>query len=219
MHLPSQSESFLEGEGDAWFERNYFNDDQVDDFIKKDTILKAVSGLPLEKSETIKVLEIGCGQGLRLDYLKQYFKWDVWGIDPSSKAINCLLKKNLNGKVGTAEKLDFCNKYFDILIYGHCLCWVDRFDLFKVASEADRVLKSDAWIIVKDFWSPFYKKNKYTHKRGLETYKSSIHEMFTWHPAYVVTDHTLRSAGKKTYTDNMENWIATTIIRKSKSYI
>ena len=76
-----------------------------------------------------------------------------FGIDPSKKAIKIAQELGINAKVGTAEKLPFIDKEFDLIIFGFCLYLCDTNDLFKIAYEANRVSKVESWISIIDFWS------------------------------------------------------------------
>ena len=125
----------MKSEGDNFFLRNkdaWFND--------KDLIVEKV--VKLDKKKKIKsVLEIGCGDGWRLDLIKKKINSKCYGVEPSKKAIKCSKNKNIKIIRGTAEKLGFKNLKFDVLIYGFCLYLVDAEDLFKVVYEADKILK------------------------------------------------------------------------------
>ena len=44
--------------------------------------------------------------------------------------------------MGTADKLPFEDQSVDILVYGFCLYLCDREDMFNIAAEANRVIKS-----------------------------------------------------------------------------
>lgn len=61
-----------------------------------------------------KILDIGCGDGTFLRYLKDRGYSNIYGIDPSEKSIYCLKEKGIDGEVGNifdevSEKLR--NKY------------------------------------------------------------------------------------------------------------
>ena len=91
----------------------------------------------------MNVLEIGCGQGLRLQELKNKKNWITNGLDPSFEAFKNGKRKGINVYQGTADKLPFNDRSMDILIYGFCLYVCDYEDLFQIAAEADRVLKNE----------------------------------------------------------------------------
>jgi len=213
MSRSLQRDIFLSGEGDAWFQRNRRN--QLLAIPADDLLLPALLELPLEAGPATQVAEVGCGQGLRLQALAQQRGWAVRGLDPSSDAIAAVTDLGVGAQVGTAEQLPWADKSIDLLIFGFCLYLCDRDDLFKIAAEAHRVLKPQAWLAIFDFWSPYQHSNTYHHKPGIESYKTNLPAMFTWHSAYVVTDHKLRHHATNDHTDNADEWVAATVIRKS----
>jgi ubiquinone/menaquinone biosynthesis C-methylase UbiE len=218
MTTYSQRQVFLQGEGDAWFERNRQSDaDQVAHWADQDPLAEMLENLPLPRGPEVSVLEVGCGQGLRLARLAQAKGWAVIGLDPSEKAIAEVNATGCTGLVGTAEALPLANRSVDLLIYGFCLYLCDRDDLFRIAAEAHRVLKPQAWIAILDFWSPHQSINPYHHYLGVHSFKDNLPAMFTWHPSYVITDHRLRHHVTRTYTDEPQEWVATTLIRHCNS--
>ena len=176
----NQKQIFIDGEGDKWFERNLGNQYSK----QEDEIVNKINELKIQYSS---VLEIGCSYGHRLNYLnKNGVK--LYGIDPSKKAIDYGNKsfKNLNLKQGTADQLDFKDNLFDLLIFGFCLYLVDTKDLFKIASEADRVLNSNGHLIILDFEPSKEYFKDYHHKKGVLTHKMDYSKMFTWNNNYIL---------------------------------
>jgi len=212
MSCSTQRDVFLSGEGDAWFQRNRRNQPPTNP--ADDLLLPALLELPLETGHATQVAEVGCGQALRLQALVQHRGWAVRGLDPSSDAIKSAMELGVKAQVGTAEQLPYESNSLDLLIFGFCLYLCDRSDLFQIAAEAHRVLKPQAWLAILDFWSPYQYWNPYHHKQGIQSYKTNVPAMFTWNPAYVVTDHRLRHHGSCDHTDIADEWVAATVIRK-----
>ena len=150
---PKQKDVFLSSEGDAWLKRNQsaLGEKKYSDDLVVIELKKILSNNVLSVGGTL--LEIGCGNGSRLEYLKKMFKLDVKGVDPSGEAVRFASKLGVDAKVGTADKLEYPSKTFDIIVFGFCLYLCDREDLFRIAYEADRVLKNSGFIIVLDFFS------------------------------------------------------------------
>ena len=172
-----QKEIFLKDEGDKWFSRNSNN------FSYNDPVVESLKNLKIEYES---VLEIGCSNGYRLNSLdKKGVK--LYGIDPSLKAIDNGKKnfKNLKLSQGTADILDFEDNKFDLLIFGFCLYLVDSDDLFKVSSEANRVLKNNGHLIIYDFEPSNEYFKDYHHKKGVLTHKMDYSKMFSWSKTYV----------------------------------
>lgn len=174
----TQKDIFLHSEGDQWFERNNNLSN-----TPTDTIVKTLLNIEISPK---KVIEIGCSNGARLNLIHDTFKSECFGIDPSHKAIEqgSRVYKNITLQTGTADSLPFEDNYFDMIIFGFCLYLSDRKDLFKIAYEADRCLKDNGHIVIKDFYPPLPFKNKYTHKEGVYSYKMNYSNLFTWNPAY-----------------------------------
>lgn len=215
MTIPSQRQVFLEGEGDAWFQRNCQSDaDQIADWALSDPLVGLLENLPLPCGPETSVFEVGCGQGLRLARLSQAKGWSVAGLDPSEKAIAAVNAAGFKAVVGTAEALPLADRSVDLLIYGFCLYLCDRDDLFRIAAEAHRVLKPHAWMAILDFWAPHQMINSYHHRSGICSYKDDLPAMFSWHPSYVITDHRLRHHSTRAYTDESQEWVAATLLRR-----
>ena len=212
MNRSLQRDAFLAGEGDAWFNRNRRNEPLASS--AEDPLLPALLDLPLEPGLTTTVVEVGCGQGLRLQALAKDRNWMVSGLDPSLQAVTAARQLGVDAQVGTADCLPYADESIDLLIFGFCLYLCDRRDLFRIAAEAHRVLRPSAWLSILDFWSPGQRTNEYHHKPGIKSYKTDLPAMFTWHPAYVVTDHRLRHHTGRMYTDDPDHWVASTVIRR-----
>ena len=215
MNGNSQKKVFLDGEGNEWYRRNRHEKNRdIVEWGNSDRLVELLESLPLEKGPEISVLEIGCGQGLRLERLKISKGWTVTGIDPSEEAIEVVNASGARGIVGTADSIKMPDQSIDLLIFGFCLYLCDRSDLFEIAKEAHRVMKKESWLAILDFWSPNLVINDYHHKKDIKSYKDNLPAMFTWHPSYIVTDHCLRHHSTKNYTDDAQEWVAATIIRR-----
>lgn len=212
--MKNQKQVFLDQEANQWFERNRSaiqnRNMPDDDFIA--STLQTQANLFANS----KILEIGCADGFRLKYLKGALNAEVYGIDPSASAVQEGINAGLDLKVGTADKLDFEDGTFDIVILGFCLYLCDRRDLFKIAAEIDRVTQNQAWIVIQDFFSETDYSNDYSHFAGIKSYKSDYRKMFTWNPDYTCVQHKITDHSNfKNYTDKTDEWIALSIIRKN----
>tara|TARA_B100000287_G_scaffold418444_1_gene455395 strand:- start:2765 stop:3436 length:672 start_codon:yes stop_codon:yes gene_type:complete len=215
MNAKSQRDAFLNGEGDQSFLRNK-TQDNIDKGSESyfDPLIPYLLDLPLKDGPDVNVLEIGCGQALRLKKLSLTKGWTVHGVDPSLKAVEYSKFEGINSKVSTADNLPYEDNKFDLLIYGFCLYVCDRDDLFKIASEANRVLKDESWLAIFDFWMPYPEERNYHHLKGIKSYKMDLPNMFNWHPAYVMINHTLRHHKTSKFTDDKNEWVASTLLRK-----
>jgi len=215
MNPSTQRQVFLDGEGDAWFHRNLLqSSEQVELWKAREPLGGLLADLPLAMGEGVSVLEVGCGQGLRLEHLRNEKGWHVAGIDPSEAAVEAVRALGLEAHVATADVLPVACQSVDLLIYGFCLYLCDRSDLFRIAAEAHRVLKPSSWLAIVDFWSPHPLCNPYHHKPGTYSHKGDLPAMFSWHPSYVITDHRLRHHADPSHTDDPNEWVAATILRR-----
>jgi ubiquinone/menaquinone biosynthesis C-methylase UbiE len=179
----SNKSIYLNSEGNKWLLRNDF-------YLEKknwgqDIIIKRLKNLvKKDKKRKYNILEIGCSNGKRLEFIKNFFNSSVYGIDPSSYAVKKGLLKKLKIKKGTADLLPYQDSFFDIIIYGFCLYLCDLEDFFLIAKEGDRVLKRGGKIIILDFFSQkkIIKKDK--HNPNVNILKMNFSKIFTWHPNF-----------------------------------
>lgn len=162
----------------------------------------------------MKILEVGCGDGTRLAWLKNNLNADCYGVEPSTKAVAAACAKGLNVSQGTADILPFDDQSFDIVIFGFCLYLCDREDLFRVACAADRVLRAPGWLMILDFFSPVPQAKIYHHRSGVLSYKMDYRTLFNWHPDYECMTHKVRHHSEVGYTDDQDEWIAISTLRK-----
>ena len=211
-----QKDAFLNLEGNAWFDRNVTalaNRSLPGD----DPLLTQLIALnPVTHGAQLKVLEIGCGDGMRLSWLKNNMNADCYGIEPSLKAVAAACAKGISAQQGTADSLPFDNQSFDIVIFGFCLYLCDREDLFRIASESDRVLRQPGWLGIQDFFSSAPRAKTYHHRPGLQSYKMDYRKLFDWHPDYECITHKVSHHGEARHTDDPDEWVAVSVLRKCK---
>ena len=184
-----QKNIFLLKEGDAWFLRNS-KKVNLQNYYSKDQIIKAINKIDEFNSFNCKaLLEVGCGEAARLEWIKKNLNIVCYGIDPSYQAIQKAKDRKIIAKVGTADKLSFKDNKFDILVFGFCLYLCDREDLFQIVKEADRVLKRNGYLIIYDFYSKKPKIKKYKHSKGVNSYKMDYKKIFLWNPIYKIFYH------------------------------
>lgn len=211
--MTDQKEIFVKSEGDGWFQRNQ---DKLNlaECPENDKLLKLLFGLKIQFQS---ILEIGCSNGHRLEALRRKFGAQCHGIDPSSRGIaeGKSHFPELQLQTGTADCLPGAEQSFDLVIFGFCLYLCDRRDLFKIAYEADRVLKEDGFIAVLDFQPPFAYRNEYVHCPGISTYKMDYARLFSWNPAYsIVASSVFSHQGENAPIDPNER-VSATILRKN----
>jgi SAM-dependent methyltransferase len=179
-HEHTQKMAFLAGEGDAWFQRNLAAIERADR-AATDPVLQLVARMDTPPS---RVLEIGCSDGWRLAELRRMGARECVGIDPSQAAIASGGRRypDLRLMVGTADRLPEDRDGFDLIVFGFCLYVCDPEDHFRIASEADRLLRDNGSLIIYDFDPPYPYRNRYAHAPGLFSYKFDFSRIFLAHP-------------------------------------
>ncbi len=213
-----QRDVFLQSEADAWYERN--RDACARQDFSQDPICKAILDISRLKliDTPLKVLEVGSGEGRRLAWLSEQIDMRGHGIEPSEKAVAMAREHGVDAIQGTADLLPYESGTFDVLIFGFCLYLCDPEDLFKIAQEADRVLKADAWLIIHDFHAPTLTRREYHHKPGVYSHKMDFRKLFDWHPAYTCYEHKLAHHVTREFCDDRQEWVATSLLRKLSTY-
>ena len=208
-----QKNIFLESEGNAWFERNA-KLIASRKLPESDSLLAEILNLPTLEKGT-KILEIGCGEGGRLSWLRENCGFDCYGVEPSAQAVEVAKGRGIAAQQGTADHLPFDDNTFDVLTFGFCLYLCDREDLFRIACEADRVLKNPGWLLILDFYSPAPVIREYRHRPGIFSYKMDYRTLFMWNPSYENFIHKVRHHSEGGYTDDPKEWAATSVLRKN----
>jgi len=216
--MNEQKALFLKGEGDQWSARN--REALLARDPKNDAVLQVIAALQMTPK---RVLEVGCADGWRLRGVEAQTGAACSGVEPSAEAVAAGLKLSAHHdlKTGTADVLDFADGAFDMVVYGCCLTYCDRKDLFKVAQEGDRVLADGGFIVVYEFCTDIPYRNAYAHKPGAYCYKMRYADLFSWNPIYSVVHHQLVSHHNvvadlaSAIPDRMDERIGITVLRKS----
>ena len=136
--------------------------------------------LPKKNKKNFKILDVGFGNGINLNYLKQ-LGFNVYGVDSSQYVVN-LQKKHFNKlefkkkiKLNSYEKIEFKDNFFDAVIADGVLYYGNIIQLQKGINEIRRVLKNNCLtrIYIKTKKDTFYKlsklkKSSLLRKRGWE---------------------------------------------------
>lgn len=180
--MVSQKSEFLRSEGDAWYSRNKDYVGNLADYKLSHDVRFIVDQVGDDAKSINNILEIGCGNGVKLEMLCRSLDARGNGIDPSSLAIyegNARSKSvDLDLCVGTADLLPFQNSSFDIVFFGFCLYLIDRVDLTSCMQQADRVLRPGGYLIITDFDPGVPNVVPYVHRQGLYSFKQDYASMF-----------------------------------------
>src|SRR5215475_2558840 len=174
----SQSDKFMDGEGDAWLRRNRNKLPR-----ENDPVIYAIGSSGIKPKN---ILEIGCSNGWRLNKMKKLWGCNVCGIEPSMEAVEEANQSGLEVTQGTADNLDitFLFTTFDVIICGFFLYVTDPEDLFKIVSETDRLLEDRGYLVIHDFEPIAPYRTPYKHREGLWSYHMDHPALWLAHPWY-----------------------------------
>jgi len=98
----------------------------------------------LNMGRTTVILDVGCGTGINLDWLKEY--GSVTGLDISKYALDFCKRRGHNTVIqGDAESLPFPSNRFDIMM---ALDILEHLDDDKALEEFHRVLKPNGYLVL-----------------------------------------------------------------------
>jgi ubiquinone/menaquinone biosynthesis C-methylase UbiE len=182
-----QADIFRESEGNAWFERNR------DRLGERDPVSEAIETMGIIPSN---VLEIGCANGWRLARLRDKYGCEVMGVEPSMDACLEAARLRVPAHQATATNLPVRSHAYDIVIFGFCLYLADPDEWFRIAAEANCVLRDFGHIIIHDFdaQGQFFARN-YKHRDGVMSYHFDFAKLWLAHPWYSLVTRRLDEAG------------------------
>lgn len=128
--------------------KEYQKLDQFEQFywwhVGRRFVLKSFLKRFLKTTEN-QILEVGCGTGGNLEVLGEW--GEVVGLDISPEALAFCQKKGFNNLVlGSAEKINFADNYFNLVVALDVL--EHLVDDFKAIKESERVLKQGGYLLV-----------------------------------------------------------------------
>ncbi|HEX2825296.1 MAG TPA: class I SAM-dependent methyltransferase [Burkholderiales bacterium] len=177
-----QTDIFVGGEADAYYQRNGHRPPYGE------TLRYFVPHI----RPGMKVLEVGCNNGLNLRWLEEQIACEGYGAEPSVRAIAG--QKNLLR--ATADRLPYVDESFDVVLLGFCLYLVDRRRLFHAIAEAHRVLRDGGLLGGWDFRVSAPQKRVYRHHPGVWSYKMNYAGLWLANPAYTqIFDDTFEAEG------------------------
>lgn len=178
-----QADIFLEGEGDAWLDRNR------DKLGRHDLVTELIQSR--WQNPPKRVLEIGCANGWRLAKLRGIYGCEILGIDPSLQAGLEAAEMRVPVIQSTASALPVSGLY-DMVIYAFCLYLTDPQDWLRIAAAGDQVLADGGALIIHDFMRvPCPTSNgpyacSYKHRSGVLAYHIDFSQLWLGNPAYSV---------------------------------
>jgi SAM-dependent methyltransferase len=160
--MTNQEKLFLLKEADKYFERNTVRPNKY--------ILNAIKFLKPGSNEDI--FEIGCSSGATLNKIAKLYSSNVYGLDPSKKAIIFGKKKFRLKNIHTNTFLNFkSKKKFDIIINGGFLYLTPNNVINKTLLKIFKTMKVNSYFIFWDYDTPFDYINDWKYNKGVKSYK------------------------------------------------
>ncbi len=128
------------------------------------------------------ILEIGCADGWRLKRYQERYGCEIYGIDPSPKAIAAAGHPNI--VLGEARSLPWGPDRFNLVILGWCMIYTEPGDWFLIAHEVSRVLCESGTLIILDYWPVANSKQR--HPKHGWTYYVDWKRIWASHPGFTV---------------------------------
>ena len=147
--------------------------------------------------------------------LSQLLNSNGFGVDPSHKAVSYINEKypSLNAYIGFGDSIPL-KQNFDLVHLGFFLYLVDREKYFACISEADRLLKPGGFLSIVDFDTPIPYSNKYKHRNGLWSHKTSNAETFVASGLYSVVNKYQFSHSKFSFSTDIDERLSLVLLYK-----
>lgn len=214
----NQNQIFRNGEGNAWFDRNYNHIQHVEKIKQSPDVKYLVDSLDPFRDRLESVLEIGCSNGIKLEAICDSLKAVGVGIEPSSNAVisgNDRKKiSEITLHVGTAENLPFGDASFDLVYFAFCLYLLDRKTLMQSLAEADRILKPGGFLAITDFDPGTHYKKTYSHCQEVFSYKQDYSMFYTQSGLYYLLGKHSFSHKASSFDEVPDERVSTCILYK-----
>ena len=160
--MTNQEKLFLLNEADKYFERNVIKPNKF--------ILDAINFLQPDSNDDI--FEIGCSSGATLNKIMSLYGSNVYGLDPSRKAITFGKKKYKLKNIHTNTFLKFKQKKkFDIIINGGFLYVTPNNVINQTLLKIEKIMKVNSYFIFWDYDTPYDYINNWKYNKRVKSYK------------------------------------------------
>jgi predicted O-methyltransferase YrrM len=222
-----QEDIFSTTEANSWFLRN--KDVIKNKSREKDITYQYINQI-IPELQPKKILEIGCCNGYRLNWLTEDFSIECIGIEPSSLAIKYGTKQFkdndlltlINTKVDDSFWRNDFNHLFeddslDMIIFGHCFYLISPEMYFLITYQIDRAIREHGVIVIFDF-DTTPQRTEYEHYKTekLWSYKMDFSQLFSRHPMYKLISKNYINYDQGLSQGNVHKDCSLAIIKKIK---
>lgn len=214
----NQNQIFIQGEGDAWFNRNRSHIQTVEKIKQSPDVSYLIDTLTPHRDRINKVLEIGCSNGVKLEAICSSLNAIGTGIEPSIDAVSEGNKRenisDITLQVGTGENLPCKEASFDLVYFAFCLYLFDRKTLMQSLAEADRVLKPGGFLVITDFDPGTRYKRPYNHFSGVYSYKQDYSSFYLQSGLYYLVGKRSFSHRVTSFDESPDERVSTLVLYK-----
>jgi len=163
-----------------------------------------------------RVLEIGTANGWVLEQLRRLTGCEPYGMDPSHEAVadGRIRHPALQLSVGTADKIDYPDAFFQAVLFGFCLYLLDRTLLMRAVAESDRVLCDSGRLMITDFDPVTPHRRPFMHQKGTWSYKMQYPALWLGNPGYILAEKISYSHHGDTFHPDASERVASWILVK-----
>jgi len=169
-------------EAEKWGDSSYSTmDDEIIRSRETELILKF---LGIFKGQSLKIADIGCGNGYTLGFLATQFPSNnYWGIDNSAELLAIAEDRKLANcefVEGNACRLNFNNEFFDVTYTQRCLINILDWEEQETAlAEIHRILKPKGYyLMIECFTDGLMNNNKARSECGLTELREAYHNKY-----------------------------------------
>lgn len=210
-----QKDIFKQNEADNYHNRNKSSKSNRD--ITYD--LKVITETLIPFSNQIEnILELGCGDATKLNYLSKTFNANGYGVDLSGLAIKeaSINFPNLQLFNNGADEKIFNRNQMDLICLGFFLYVLDREDLYKIMSNVDYYLKDGGFVVIIDFDYGNQVRVPYKHNDKIKTYKSDYSKILLSSGHYHLVRKDSYSHQSSMFSTDPNNRISVSVLYKNQ---
>jgi SAM-dependent methyltransferase len=210
-----QKDIFKQNEGDNYHTRNKRSKSNKE--MSYD--LKVITETLIPFSNRLdNILELGCGDATKLNYLSKLFNAKGFGVDLSGLAIKeaSINFPDLQLFNNGAEEKIFHRNQMDLIILGFFLYVLDREDLYEVMSNVDYYLKDGGFLAILDFDYGNQIRVPYKHNDKIKTYKSDYSKILISSGHYHLVRKDSYSPQSNIFSTDPNNRISISVLYKNQ---